>query len=61
MQKRKRQNAEPCESDKLSEKAAAESPYEKQKEEAKLGRSLRKRSLISIFFVKNRQNIFAIE
>ena len=41
--KRKRQNAEPCESDKFSEKATAESPYEKQKEEAKLGRTLRKR------------------
>ena len=41
--KRKRQKAEPSESDKFSEKATAESPYEKQKEEAKLGRTLRKR------------------
>ena len=41
--KRKRHSAEPCESDKFSEKATAESPYEKQKEEAKLGRTLRKR------------------
>ena len=41
--KRKRQNAEPCESDKFSEKATAESPYEKQNEKATLYRSLRKR------------------
>ena len=41
--KRKRHSAEHSESDKFSEKATAESPYENQKEKATLYRSLRKR------------------
>ena len=41
--KRKRQHFEPCESGTFSEKATAESPYEKQNEKATLYRSLRKR------------------
>ncbi len=49
--KTKRQTDEPCESDKFSEKATAEIPYEKQKEEAKLGRTLRKRH-----FAKSRES-----
>ena len=46
--KRKRHSAEHCEYDKFSEKATAESPYEKQNEKTTLGRTLRKRHLAEL-------------